>query len=52
MRNKIKNEKSNDIEKVKNFLDGLGFICDSCSSAQHFIYNKDGERVIIKNNKR
>lgn len=41
-----------DIEKVKNFLVGLGFVCNSYPSSQHLIYSKNGETVIIKNNKR
>jgi hypothetical protein len=40
-----------DIEKVKNFLLELGFVCNSYPSAQHLIYSKDGETVVIKNNK-
>ena len=51
---KITGEKNkpDDIEKVKNFLLGLGFVCNSYPSAQHLIYSKDGETVVIKNNKR
>jgi len=41
-----------DIEKVKIFLVGLGFICNSYPSAQHLIYSKDGETVVIKNSKK
>ena len=41
-----------DIEKIKNFLVRLGFVCNSDPSAQYLIYSKDGETVIIKNNKR
>lgn len=41
-----------DIEKIKNFLIGLGFVCNSYPSSQHLIYSKDGETVIIKNNKK
>lgn len=40
-----------DIEKIKNFLLSLGFVCHSYPSAQHLIYSKDGETVVIKNNK-
>lgn len=39
-----------DIEKVKEFLLKLGFVCTSYPSAQHLIYSKSGETVIIKNN--
>jgi len=42
-------KKSGDIEKIKNFLVGLGFVCNSDPSAQHLIYSKDGEAVVIKN---
>jgi hypothetical protein len=52
MKNKIENKKSSDIEKVKKFLVELGFICSSYPSAQHLIYIKSGETVIIKNDKK
>ena len=45
-------KKSGDVEKVKNFLLGLGFVCNSYPSAQHLIYSKNGETVAIKNNKK
>jgi hypothetical protein len=50
---KITKEKKelSDIEKIKNFLIELGFVCNSYPSAQHLIYSKDGETVLIKNNK-
>lgn len=51
MKNKIENKKSNDIVKIKVFLVKLGFVCSSQPSAQHLIYTKDGETVMIKNNK-
>jgi hypothetical protein len=40
---------TNTIEKVKNFLIDLGFVSNSDPSAQHLIYTKGGETVIIKN---
>jgi hypothetical protein len=40
-----------DIEKIENFLVGLGFVCISYPYAQHLIYSKSGEKVIIKNNR-
>jgi len=43
---------SNDIQKVKDFLVGLGFMCISYPSAQHLIYSKGRETVIIKNDKK
>ena len=50
MKNKGKKIES-DIEKIKNFIVDLGFICNSCPSAQNLIYTKDGETVIIRNDK-
>jgi len=44
-------EESDDVEKVKHFLLGLGFVCNSYPSAQHLIYTKNKETVVIKNNK-
>jgi len=48
----MKNKELNDIEKIKNFLVKLGFICHSSPSSQNMIYSKDGEVVMIKNNKK
>jgi len=50
MKNKIENKKLSDIDKIKKFLVELGFVCSSQPSAQHLIYSKDGETVMIKNN--
>ena len=49
---KIVNEKkvSYDIEKIKNFLVKLGFVCNGFPSAQNLIYSKN-EEIIIKKNK-
>jgi len=47
--NKEKNNE-NDIDRVKNFLKTLGFVCSSYPSAQHLIYTKENNTVIIKNN--
>ena len=52
MENTGEKKKSGDVEKVKNFLLGLGFVCNSYPSAQHLIYSKNGETVTIKNNKK
>jgi hypothetical protein len=50
MQKKVENKKkSEDIEKVKNFLVDLGFVCRSFPSAHHLIYCKAEEKVIIKN---
>jgi len=38
-----------DVEKIKNYLIGLGFICRSQSSSQNLIYSKKGDVIIIKN---
>jgi len=43
-------EELDDVEKIKNFLVMLGFVCISYPSAQNLIYSKKGETVIIKNN--
>ena len=49
MKNTEKDKELNDIEKIKIFLEELGFICNSSPSAQHLIYSKKGEVVMIKN---
>ena len=51
MKNEGEKRKSGDIEKVKDFLMGLGFMCTSYPSAQNLIYSKAGETVIIENDK-
>ena len=50
----ISNEKrkTDDIEKVKNYLLEQGFVCSSHQSSQNLIYSKNSETVIIKNNKK
>lgn len=45
-----KNDTS-DMENIKDFLMNLGFISNSDPSAQHLIYTKNGETIIIKNSK-
>ena len=52
MDNKRNHKQKSDIEKVKNFLVGIGFVCSSYPTAQHLIYTKDGETIVIKNNKK
>jgi len=51
----IKGEKMNnenkDIEKIKNYLSDLGFVCNSDPSAQNLVYAKNEDLLIIKNNK-
>jgi len=42
--------KENDLEKIKEFLVKLGFVCNSNPTAHHLIYTKDKETIIIKNN--
>lgn len=51
---KISREKKemNDTEKIKNFLVGLGFTCQSQPSSQNLIYSKKGDVIIIKSNKK
>ena len=40
------------IEKIKNYILDLGFVCNSDPSAQNLIYSKNEESLIIKNNKK
>jgi hypothetical protein len=42
----------NDIETIKKFLVELGFVCNSYPSAEHLIYLKNEDKVIIKNCKK
>jgi hypothetical protein len=51
MKKAMEKKQLNDIEKIKSFLIKLGFVCNSYQSAQQLIYSKNGETVIIKNNK-
>jgi len=44
-----KKKEMNDIEKIKNFLAGLGFVCQSQPSSQNLIYSKKGDIIIIRN---
>ncbi len=44
-------KKLSEIEKVKDFLVKLGFECISTPQAENLIYKKQGETVLIKNNK-
>jgi len=48
----IKKGKNTDIEKIKDYMTKLGFICDSYPSSQNLIYSKDEDVIIIKNNKK
>ena len=50
MKKKEKGRELSDIDKIKNFLVKLGFVCNSYPSAQQLIYSKDGETILIKNN--
>lgn len=49
MKNTGEKKDLSDIEKIKNFLLGLGFVCNSYSSSQNLIYSKNGDIIIIKN---
>jgi len=51
LKNKEKSKELNDIEEIKKSLMVLGFICNSSPAAQHLIYSKNGEVVMIKNRK-
>jgi len=50
MKHESKLSKSTDIEKIKQYLKNLGFICKSYPTAQNLIYSKNDEVIIIKNN--
>jgi predicted lactoylglutathione lyase len=41
----------NEIEKIKNFLLSLGFISNSDSSSDNKIFSKNGNVIIIKENR-
>jgi len=43
----IKKE-SEDLIKIRKFLEGLGFICNSDPSAQNLIYSKNNDIIILK----
>lgn len=45
----IEKKNQKDIDRIKKFLEDLGFICKSYPSAQHLIYSKNGNTIIIKN---
>jgi len=47
----MKEKKISDMEKIKNFLEKLGFACNSKPSAQNLIYSKGNEVIVIKNNR-
>jgi len=47
--NKKENKDNDDIEKVKKYLSGLGFVCNSDPTAQNLVYSKNEELLIIKN---
>jgi len=51
---KVTSKKRNlsDIEKIKNFLVELGFVCNSFPSSQNLIYSKNEEIIIIKRKKK
>jgi hypothetical protein len=44
--------KLDDVEKIKKFLVGLGFVCNSYPLAQYYVYSKNSEVIIIKNNEK
>lgn len=51
MKNIAEKKESDDRKKIENFLIELGFNCSSIPSAQHLIYSKNGDVVLIKNKK-
>jgi hypothetical protein len=52
MKKSIGDKGLSDIEKINNYLISLGFICQSQSSSQNQIYSKNGNVIIVSNNKR
>jgi len=52
MKNSVEQKESKDIKQIENFLVKLGFICNSVPSSQHRIYSKNGDVIMIKNNKK
>ncbi len=44
--------KTDDIKRIKNYLLGLGFVCNSHPSSQNLIYSKNTDVIVIKNNKK
>jgi len=48
----IEKKELSDIEKIKHFLLDLGFVCNSYPSAQHLIYSKNEDIILIKNNEK
>ena len=52
MRKNRENIELDDVDKIKNYLNGLGFICQSQPSSQNLVYSKKEEVVMIKNNKK
>ena len=52
MKNSTKTIQTEEIEKIKNYLKGLGFNCDSHPTSQNLIYSKKNDVIIIKNKKR
>jgi hypothetical protein len=52
MKNMNQNSKTtdmNDIEKVKEYMQRLGFICISFPTSKNLVYSKNGDIIIIKN---
>lgn len=43
-------EGNENIEKVKEYILNLGFVCNSDPSAQNLVYSKNEELLITKNN--
>ena len=45
-------KETDEIKKIKKFLLGIGFVCNSSPNAKHLIYSKNSDVIIIKNNKK
>ena len=52
MENSKEKKETDEIKKIKKFLLGLGFICNSSPNAQHLIYSKKRDVIIIKNKRK
>jgi len=51
MKNLEEKRELSDIDKIKQFLIGLEFTCQSQPTSRNLIYSKKGDIIIIKNNR-
>ena len=52
MNNTAEQKEIDDMKNVEKFLVEFGFVCSSSPSAQNKIYLKNGDVIMIKNNKK